>query len=72
MSKFSDPSDLATEHEQRERDILLAQHKARKRNELVPRGSCYNCEEEVEEGKLFCDADCAHDWHFRERMEKHR
>lgn len=71
MSKFSDPSDLATEHEQRERDILLAQHKARAAEALKPIGTCHNCELEIDEG-LFCSAECRDEWDFIKKMEKHR
>lgn len=28
---------------------------------LQPKGSCYNCLEEIEKPKLFCDAECAED-----------
>lgn len=71
MSKFSDPSDHASELEQRERDILLAQHKERAKHALQPTGYCYNCEEPVEKG-LFCNSDCRDDFEFRQKMEKHR
>ncbi len=71
MSKFSDTSDFATELEQRERDILLAQHKANAEPRLQPTGRCYNCELEISRG-LFCCKDCQEEWDFIKKMEKHR
>lgn len=72
MSTFSDISDHATELEEREREILLAQHKARVADALQPIGQCHNCELKVEGNALFCSKECAEEWEFIKKMEKHR
>lgn len=40
----------------------------RNKPKLQATGSCYNCEESVDGGRLFCDADCKEDWEYRRRL----
>jgi hypothetical protein len=49
---YSDPNDLASDLEQRERDFAL--QAAKNYKGLVSTGYCYNCNEPLPSGQLFC------------------
>lgn len=36
----------------------------------APIGRCHNCDEPVEAGACFCDADCRGDWQARQNMKR--
>lgn len=38
-----------------------------KRPKLQATGTCYNCLENVDEERLFCDVDCKDDWEYRNK-----
>ena len=63
-SVMPDEVDLANDHIEREMAIRL---KHRRPFNLVPRGSCHNCDGLVKPAHLFCDADCRDDY---ERVQK--
>lgn len=51
---------------------IEANRKSTAQNKLAPRGKCYNCDEDVEGDKLFCDPEegetvsaCHADWQIR-------
>lgn len=49
--------------------------KAAAERKLMPRGLCYNCDEELEQVngqdvKLFCNVDCTEDWEYRMKLSK--
>ncbi|GBL46262.1 hypothetical protein SFMTTN_2075 [Sulfuriferula multivorans] len=55
--------DRAQEVEEKERAACLDW--ARNRPSMLPSGHCYNCDEDLAAGKLFCDADCRDDYQKR-------
>ena len=55
---MSDEADLADTQEQ----AYLAAALARRQETLIAMGRCYSCDEAVDVGLRFCDADCATDW----------
>lgn len=59
--------DLATQREEQDRELALRQ---RRPAGPVPTGACLNCDEPVEEGVRWCDADCQHDWSRREARQR--
>ncbi len=61
-----DEIDRAQEHAEEilKRAILLAASRTR---QLTPKGRCYNCEERIPKGRLFCDLDCSHDYDRRNK-----
>ena len=59
---MSDLADLANETA----ELSLQQALRTRAPEIVPRGTCHNCEEPTR--KLFCDADCHDDWEKRTRL----
>ena len=62
MNDFSaDVSDNATVEEARHLALALSIRK----QELTPKGACYNCHESID--TLFCDVDCREDWEKRNR-----
>lgn len=62
-----DFADLAAEREQI--DTARAIEAARlPRPTLQPRGSCHNCDAQLDAVALFCDADCRDDWQLRTRQ----
>lgn len=64
----SDILDFAADLTQRETDARIAEHLARvEAQKLKVTGLCYNCDEELEAGLTFCDADCQEDYEKRER-----
>lgn len=71
-SSMADLIDDACEVEQRSRDaaIKAALDKARA-NRLNPKGSCYNCAEQLQPMQLFCDADCSADHELRQRAQRY-
>jgi hypothetical protein len=68
---FERPSDIldaAADLTQRETDARIAEHLARvEAQKLKVTGLCYNCEEELETGLIFCDVDCREDYEKRVR-----
>ena len=45
----------------------IAAVRARANLTMQPTGTCYNCEEPVAPGRLFCDASCREDYDYRQR-----
>lgn len=64
---MNDIVDQANDHIEREMNSLLA---ARRVIDLPPCGSCYNCCEDIEPGRKFCDIECREDFDRRARREK--
>lgn len=50
--------------------IAIAREKAAKVRALVPINECYYCGHTLNMGRVFCDADCAGDYHHLLRREK--
>jgi hypothetical protein len=57
---MSDEADIA--NEQVELNRLAAIEACRHRPGIIPKGSCWFCEEELPLGQKFCDRDCAADY----------
>ncbi len=69
---FADPVDKASAIEEEARQRAIAKARANSKPTILPKGSCYNCEEPLNNKKLFCDADCATDHDKAERAERMR
>lgn len=67
MEHYADPVDRASVEEQRSLEVAI--HAARNQTvrTLPAVGSCYNCDESLEPGHRFCDADCRDDYEKRSR-----
>lgn len=71
---MADEVDLANEQAERWLHQSLA-NLATKAPGLSPKGSCHYCEEEFDpldpnfQKKLFCDAECAHDFEEEKRLK---
>lgn len=59
---MADEFDKASEIEQEMLAHALSQTLNAPVQKLHPKGTCYNCLEEIEKPKLFCDAECAEDY----------
>ena len=71
IERPSDLLDIAAETAQRVLDAQLEAHRQRTEVVLRPKGMCYNCDEEFEQGnKTFCDTDCRDDYEYREDRRK--
>lgn len=57
--RIADPSDLATQQEQRFLDAALS---VRKPEGPQPCGECHNCGAEVPAEMRWCDKDCLTEW----------
>lgn len=64
-----DDLDRAFEHEDMVRRIGLAAARSH-RSGLQACGECHACGEELEPGRLFCDADCAQDYERQRRLRQ--
>lgn len=60
-----DLADLA----QKETDGFIQEsaNKRRESDRLLPIGVCYNCDEHITDGKVFCSAECAEDYRRRDQ-----
>ena len=45
----------------------IAAVRARAHLTMAPTGSCHNCDEPVNPGRLFCDAECREDYDYRQK-----
>lgn len=59
--------DRAQALEEKERDACV--DRARNRPSMPSIGHCYNCDEALAAGQLFCDADCRDDYEKRVRRQ---
>lgn len=61
--------DQATQQEELARSIALSAIRSRANGmpQLIPVGTCYNCNSSVSASLLFCDADCRDDWQHRNK-----
>lgn len=53
--------------------VLEAQALSRRQdtsNRPTPNGECHYCGELVDHPKIFCDADCANDWHYEQERKR--
>ena len=64
-TRLPDPGDQASAFEELHLKACLEAQKQKPR--LRAKGSCYNCEEPLEAGHLFCDSDCRDDHEKRAR-----
>lgn len=65
---MTDLIDKAAEVEELLRMEALGKQQASVR--LVATGCCLNCDEPLQPGALFCDADCTHDYERRQSAER--
>lgn len=67
-----DECDIAQERIDAHLSNLIAEHQyklAHAVSDFEP-GRCRNCEDRLDDGRVYCDADCARDFHDRQRMSK--
>ena len=65
-----DEADLAFDSEQRYLTQALAAQRMQP-GRLSPAGCCHNCGNSESIGdRLFCDADCAADWDYQDRLRR--
>ncbi len=57
---MSDEADIADDEIEHSR--LAAIEACRRKTGIIPKGSCWYCEEELTFGQKFCDRDCAADY----------
>ena len=72
MSDLSDPNDMASAHEQRWLEAQIEEHQYQLNHAVsaFELGRCRNCEEKLDDSRVFCDADCASDFESRQRSDK--
>lgn len=71
INKSSDILDQAADLAERERTYLLEEHLRRvEKSAIKPNGQCYNCEETLKEGEIFCDIDCRDDYEYVMKRRK--
>ena len=61
-----DEADYAAVRMEQEEEF---RRRAPKRPDLPPKGLCYFCDADIPNPKKFCDADCADDYDFVQRMK---
>jgi hypothetical protein len=66
---MSDIIDQANDLIERE---MAARLSARRASPMPPTGECYNCGEQLDGDRRFCDADCRDQFDKRQRLEKNR
>ena len=67
---MADEADLAFDSEQRHLSQALAAQRMRS-GKLEPIGYCYHCgNEDGIAGRLFCDAECAADWEYQDKLRR--
>jgi hypothetical protein len=67
---MADEADLAFDSEQRHLTQALAEQR-RRHSVLQPLGWCHHCgNEDGLDGRLFCDADCAADWEYQDKLRR--
>ena len=67
---MADEADLAFDSEQRHLTQALAAQR-RRSGALQAVGHCHYCgNEDGIESRLFCDADCAADWEYEDKLRK--
>lgn len=59
---MADEADMTGDRLDAEIEFARRQLAHRAKRELVPLGLCYNCDEQLTDKRLFCDADCRKDW----------
>lgn len=65
---MADEIDRAQEHEEAMLQAAIASQQNAPR--MKPTGSCHWCEEQVEGGLLFCDADCRDEYQRRKEIRR--
>ena len=72
MSDLSDPNDMASAYEQRWLEAQIEEHQYQLNHAVsaFELGRCRNCEEKLDDSRVFCDADCASDFESRQRASK--
>lgn len=65
---MADVADITADRLELE-EMLRRQYK-RVEDGPAPTGRCHNCDEPVEAGACFCDADCRADWQDRQNMKR--
>lgn len=67
---YADQLEAAQEYEQRFNEAALEAARAACPPPLAPVGACHNCDEPLEQGRAFCDADCRDDYDARKRSRE--
>lgn len=64
---YADPVDRASVEEQRALEVAINAARNQQVKQLPSIGACYNCDETLQPGHRFCDADCRDDYEKRNR-----
>ena len=69
---MADFADVASEYEQKWLQAQIDEHAYQLRREAVAltMGECRNCQAKLDDGRAYCDKDCATDFNDRQRMSK--
>lgn len=69
---MADVFDQASDRETLDRELAIqVALQTSGANRLHPNGHCYNCDEPVTHGGLFCDRDCSADHELRSRARRY-
>lgn len=72
MSDLSDPNDMASAYEQKWLQAQIEEHAyqlSQAGNEWpYGLGKCKNCGESIDDGRAYCDLDCAKDFQARQKL----
>ena len=68
---MADFADIGSDYTERWIEGVLDEHRHQQSiAETFEAGRCRNCAEKLDDGRAFCDADCAKDFSDRQRMSK--
>lgn len=69
---MADECDIASEREQAWLSAQIEEHAYQHKREAIAltTGECRNCQAKLDDGRAYCDKDCATDFNDRQRMSK--
>ena len=69
---MADFTDVALEYEQKWLQAQIDEHAYQLGREAIAltTGECRNCQAKLDDGRAYCDKDCAQDFSDRQRMSK--
>lgn len=71
---MADEADVGNEYMEKWLSAQLAEHTYQLNHAVsaYPVGECRNCQTKLDDGRAYCDKDCADDFAERQRMSKRR
>ncbi len=72
MSDTSDPIDAASDYTDRWLEAQISEHQYQLAHAVsaYPVGECRNCSTRLDDGRAYCDAECARDFEDRQRADR--